>query len=182
MVLSREVYSAQVRAAMRQSGRLRTLRRFRFGCLFTDGRFIHLRRLWFKNAYCLFFRHFLRDTQNDGGNARCGMNAPMSHFRDTDSCGCKRQSPNHWLGVTCFGSLRLNAKLLDERPPFLRVGTLQRAERLGVCRSREKISSPRSIKRDRTAGSTSASTAAAFSLLMISRGVPLGAKNPNQVE
>jgi hypothetical protein len=52
----------------------------------------------------------------------------------------------------------------------------------GVCRSRGKISSPRSIKRDRTAGSARASTAVAFSLLMISRGVPLGAKNPNQVE
>jgi hypothetical protein len=48
-----------------------------------------------------------------------------------ESCGCKRESHNHWLGMTCYDSLRLNAKLLDERPPFLRVGTLQRAERLG---------------------------------------------------
>jgi hypothetical protein len=81
-----------------------------------------------------------------------------------------------------FGSLRLDPKLLDARPPFLRVGTLQRAERLGGLPLARKNLKPKSMKRDRTAGSASASTAAAFSLLMISRGVALGAKNLNQVE
>ena len=52
----------------------------------------------------------------------------------------------------------------------------------GVCRSRGKISYPRSTNRDRTAGSVSASTAAALSLLTIPFGVPLGAKIPNQAD
>src|SRR5207245_11266529 len=51
-----------------------------------------------------------------------------------------------------------------------------------VCRSRGKISSPRAIKRDRTAGSASASTAAALSLPMMSFGVFLSAKNPYQAD
>jgi hypothetical protein len=52
----------------------------------------------------------------------------------------------------------------------------------GVCRSRGKTSYPKSARRDRTAGSASASTAAALSLPMMSFGVLLGAKNPNQAE
>jgi hypothetical protein len=52
----------------------------------------------------------------------------------------------------------------------------------GVCRSRGKTSSPRAASRDRTAGSASASTAAALSLPMMSLGVPLGAKSPHQGE
>src|SRR5262249_36396729 len=52
----------------------------------------------------------------------------------------------------------------------------------GVCRSRGRTSSPSSMKRDLTAGSRSASTAAALSLPMMSDGVPLGAKSPNQLE
>ena len=43
------------------------------------------------------------------------------------------------------------------------------------------MSIPRSASRDRTAGSASASAIAAFSMLMMSLGVPLGAKTPNQV-
>src|SRR5437762_5877886 len=50
----------------------------------------------------------------------------------------------------------------------------------GVCRSRGKASYPSSASRDRVAGSANASTAAALSLLIISFGVPLGAKSPYQ--
>jgi hypothetical protein len=50
----------------------------------------------------------------------------------------------------------------------------------GVCCSRGKNSSPRSANRRRTAGSAIASTAAAFSLPMMSLGVPLGAHNETQ--
>src|SRR5215813_4689950 len=52
----------------------------------------------------------------------------------------------------------------------------------GVCWSRGKISISRAAKRDRTAGSASASTDAALSLPMMSFGVPLGAKSPTQLE
>ena len=52
----------------------------------------------------------------------------------------------------------------------------------GVCRSRGKTSNPKSTNRDRTAGSASASTAAALSLPMTSFGVPLGAKIPYQAD
>src|SRR6516165_1920144 len=48
----------------------------------------------------------------------------------------------------------------------------------GVCRSRGKASYPSSASRERTAGSASATTAAALSLPMMSFGVPLGAKSP----
>src|SRR6185503_850156 len=50
----------------------------------------------------------------------------------------------------------------------------------GVCSSREAISSPRSARRARTAGSASAWTIASFSFEIGSFGVPLGANNPNQ--
>jgi hypothetical protein len=52
----------------------------------------------------------------------------------------------------------------------------------GVCCSRAKTSYPRSASRDRTAGSDSASTTAAFSFPMTSLGVPFGAKSPDQPE
>ena len=45
----------------------------------------------------------------------------------------------------------------------------------GVCRSRGKISSPRSASRDRTAGSAKACTVASLSRLIMSFGVPFGA-------
>jgi len=50
----------------------------------------------------------------------------------------------------------------------------------GVCWSRGKMSIPSWTSRDRTAGSASASTTAAFSLPIMSFGVPLGAKSPDQ--
>jgi hypothetical protein len=52
----------------------------------------------------------------------------------------------------------------------------------GVCRSRGKISIPRSPSRERTVGWASASTAAALSLPTMSLGVRLGAKSPNHSE
>jgi hypothetical protein len=52
----------------------------------------------------------------------------------------------------------------------------------GVCRSRGKISSPDSTRRDRTAGSASVSITALLSLSMMSRGVPFGAKSPFHTE
>ena len=78
-------------------------------------------------------------------------------------------------------SFRVDPQLLDDRPPFLGIGLTSAPSASGVCCSRGKISRPRSASRDRTAGSASASTAAALSLAMMSFGVPLGAKNPNQV-
>ena len=50
----------------------------------------------------------------------------------------------------------------------------------GVCCSAGNTSKPRSARWDRSAGSGSASMVAAWSLAMISLGVPLGAKSPNQ--
>jgi hypothetical protein len=60
-------------------------------------------------------------------------------------------------------------------------GLLPAPSASGVCCSRGKISSPRPASRDCTAGSASASTAAALILPMMSLGVPLGAKSPNQL-
>jgi hypothetical protein len=47
----------------------------------------------------------------------------------------------------------------------------------GVCSSRGTICCPRLTSRSRTAGSASASTAAALSFAMISRGIPFGANS-----
>src|SRR6516164_149429 len=49
----------------------------------------------------------------------------------------------------------------------------------GVCCSRAAMSKPSSPKRARTPGSASVCTIAPLSLMMMSRGVPLGANSPN---
>src|SRR6516165_4251969 len=49
----------------------------------------------------------------------------------------------------------------------------------GVCCSRAAMSKPSSPKRVRTPGSASVCTIAPLSLMMMSRGVPLGANSPN---
>src|SRR5262245_10882563 len=49
----------------------------------------------------------------------------------------------------------------------------------GVCCSRAAMSKPSSPKRVRTPGSASVCTIAPLSLMMMSRGVPLGATSPN---
>src|SRR5215467_2331349 len=56
------------------------------------------------------------------------------------------------------------------------------ASACGVCSSRDTICWPRSASRWRTPGSVSASTAAALSLAMTSRGVPFGANRAFQTE
>jgi hypothetical protein len=66
------------------------------------------------------------------------------------------------------GSFRLDPELLDERPPFLRIGLHQRVNKLGVCRPVGKISTPRFASRDCTAGSANAWTVAPLSRPMIS--------------
>jgi hypothetical protein len=84
-----------------------------------------------------------------------------------------------------FGSaslFRLDPEFLNDRPPFLGIGLDKRPERLRCLSLTRKISNPRSMSRDRTAGSANASTAAALSLPMMSFGVPLGAKSPTQAE
>jgi hypothetical protein len=53
---------------------------------------------------------------------------------------------------------------------------------LGVCRSRGKISSPRSTSRDCSAGSANACTLAALRRSIISFGVRFGAKSAYQLE
>jgi hypothetical protein len=74
-------------------------------------------------------------------------------------------------------SLPLDVRGLDDRPPFLDFGSLERAECLRCLLLARKISCPISASRARTAGSSNASFAAALSLLMTSIGVRLGAQS-----
>src|SRR5262245_30265743 len=77
--------------------------------------------------------------------------------------------------------LDADARRPDDRPPPLDVGLVHGGERLRVCRSRGKISCPRSVSRARTAGSAKVSTTAALSLATTLAGMPLGPKNPCQL-
>src|SRR5258705_13241352 len=68
---------------------------------------------------------------------------------------------------------------LEHRPPFLNLGFLPGAERLPASWSFGGICNPRFSSCLRTAGSVSASTAAALSFVTISLGVPFGTQRPD---
>src|SRR6516162_9769135 len=74
--------------------------------------------------------------------------------------------------------LSLDARRLDDRPPFFDLGLLQRGESVRRLLMRGKISSPRLINRSRTVESAKASTIAASSLSITFFGVPFGAHTP----
>ena len=92
-----------------------------------------------------------------------------------------RCSMNNWMARAARSRLiHLDVGGLDDRPPFRDFGLLPGAERFrrragragGICR-------PRFSSCLRTAGSSSASTAAALSFAMISFGVPFGTQSPD---
>ena len=102
------------------------------------------------------------------------------HLRRPPPCKCEiRITPGMEYRA---GSLWLDASLFDDRPPFLNLSLLQRADCFGRLLLWRRRLASRSLILRRMPGSANAPVTALLSLATTSFGVPLGAKMAFQFE